>query len=103
MKLNELKNAKDMITTWLTNYPELRDNDAKLIANIWAKTIGKERFETMSARELLQMYVDGDLPQVETIRRTRAKVQEQDASLRGKSYKGRHEQGSEITKGIHEI
>ena len=92
-----------MITTWLTNYPELRDNDAKLIANIWAKTIGKDRFETMSARELLQMYVDGDLPQVETIRRTRAKVQEQDASLRGKSYKGRQEQGAEVTKGIHEI
>jgi len=103
MKLNELTNAKDMITSWLIQYPELRDNDAKLIANIWAKTIGKERFENMSARELLQMYVDGDLPQVETIRRTRAKVQEHNPFLRGKSYKARHEQGSEITKGIHEI
>ena len=103
MKLNELANAKDLITSWLIRYPELRDNDAKLIANIWAKTIGQERFDKMSARDLLQMFVDGDLPQVETIRRTRQKVQEQDASLRGKSYKGRHEQGSEITKGIHEI
>lgn len=103
MKLNELKNAKDIITSWLTNYPELRDNDAKLIANIWAKTIGKERFENMSARDLLQMYVDGDLPQVETIRRTRAKVQEHNPFLRGKSYKGRQDQGEVITKGIKNI
>jgi hypothetical protein len=103
MKLNELTNAKDMITSWLIQYPELRDNDAKLIANIWAKTIGKERFENMSARDLLQMFVDGDLPQVETIRRTRQKVQEHNPFLRGKSYKHRQERAGEVTKGIKNI
>jgi hypothetical protein len=103
MKLNELTNAKDLITSWLIRYPELRDNDAKLIANIWAKTIGQERFDNMSARELLQMYVDGDLPQVETIRRTRAKVQEHNPFLRGTSYGKRQERAAEVTKGIKNI
>lgn len=103
MKLNELTNAKDLITSWLIKYPELRDNDSKLIANIWAKTIGQERFDKMSARDLLQMFVDGDLPQVETIRRARQKIQEHNPHLRGVSYAKRQERAGEVTKSIKNV
>ncbi|MFN7913323.1 MAG: hypothetical protein ACK5QC_15980 [Bacteroidota bacterium] len=103
MKLENITNAKDLITSWLIRYPELRDNDAKLIANIWAKSIGQERFDNMSARDLLQMFVNGDLLQVETIRRTRQKIQEHNPFLRGASYRQRQERATEVTKGIKKI
>jgi hypothetical protein len=103
MELNDITNSKDLITSLLIRYPELRDSDSKLIANIWAKKIGLDSFYKMSARDLLQMFVDGDLPQPETIRRTRQKVQEHNPFLRGASYSDRKERAGKITKGIKNV
>lgn len=103
MKLNELTNAKDLVMSWLIKYPELRDNDSRLIANIWLKEIGKDKFDKMSARDLLRMFADGDLPQVETIRRARQKIQEHNPHLRGVSYRHRQERAGEVTKIIKNV
>lgn len=103
MKLNELANAKDLVMSWLIKHPELRDNDSRLIANIWLKEIGRDKFDKMSARDLLRMFADGDLPQVETIRRARQKIQEHNPNLRGASYRQRQERAGEVTKSIKNV
>jgi hypothetical protein len=94
---------KSLVCQWLERYPQLRDDDSKLVANIWADYIGYDNLDKITSRQLLQLFADGNLPQFETIRRTRQKIQEQNAHLRGNAYIERKNRGSELTKNIHSL
>lgn len=81
--------TKETIQQLLIKYPNLKDNDNKLIANYWdleLKNKNKDVSE-MSASDLLSMYANNHLTNAETIRRMRAKLQEDFPLLRGKAYK----------------
>ena len=71
MKIEAMKNIKSLVLQWLERHPQLRDDDNKLVANIWAEYIGYDNLDNVTSRQLLQLFVDGKLPQFETIRRTR--------------------------------
>tara|TARA_Y100000592_G_C5471315_1_gene319685 strand:+ start:860 stop:1168 length:309 start_codon:yes stop_codon:yes gene_type:complete len=99
----EMKTIKDKVTYLLETFPELRDNDYRLISNFIAYSVGKEKLITMSASDLLQLFSDGKLPHTESIRRVRAKIQEQDPTLRGLSYGNRKDKGNDMNKQIHNL
>ena len=101
--------TKEVIKKLLTKYPNLKDNDNKLIANYWNLELKDKNkdINVMTASELLSMYAQSQLTNAETIRRMRAKLQEEVPSLRGKAYelrkgtiqdKWRKELGYENTK-----
>tara|TARA_R110000824_G_C14687712_1_gene621057 strand:- start:5 stop:325 length:321 start_codon:yes stop_codon:yes gene_type:complete len=84
---NEMK-TKEIIKNLLTKYPNLKDNDNKLIANYWNLELKNKNkdINILTASDLLSMYAQSQLTNAETIRRMRAKLQEEVPSLRGRAY-----------------
>ena len=80
--------AKDKVERLLKTHPHFRDSDNKLIAAYWFSEIKRKGIDIdkMSAIDLLHLFADSKLTNPETIRRSRAKLQEEDSSLRGKNY-----------------
>ena len=74
---------KDQIYDLLTGHTHLRDDDYKLIANIWHAEIAKQN---LSHSEVLKHYANHKLTPAESITRCRRKLQEVFPHLRGKSY-----------------
>jgi len=103
MELKSFKHQKPVVIMWLENHPPTRDSDTKLIANIWAHTIGVQNLETVTARQMLQMFVDGTLPSAETISRCRRKVQEEMPHLRGKTYNERQNRSEILRTEIKDL
>lgn len=73
----------------LEKEPELRDNDNRLIANVWALQMKKPSLAKMCAVDLMRMIAGGFFKAPESITRCRRKIQEECEELRGKRYKER--------------
>lgn len=99
--LDKLKNTKDRVEGLIRDYPHLRDDDNKLMATIWWSECYKD--VELSAREFLEMFSKGVLTNPESIRRCRAKIQEQDSSLRGEFYKQKKNDGKVVKNNIHKL
>ncbi len=80
--------AKNKVKTLLTKYPRFRDSDNKLIAAYWLEELKRKGLnpDEMSGMEFLHQFADSKITNPETIRRSRAKLQEEDSSLRGNNY-----------------
>lgn len=80
--------VKDKVKQLLLENPSNRDSDSKLIANYWYYELNKKGVDLhqLSAFDLLKYYADSRLTNAESIRRMRAKLQEQHIELRGKKY-----------------
>ncbi len=93
MKLKkEMMNVKEKVQSLLTKHPHLRDDDNKLIANIW---YGQLSDKDISAGLFLQRLADGKMISCETIRRTRQVLQAKIPELRGELYKSKKDIGEE--------
>ena len=97
---------QELVQNLLEIDPELRDNDLKLVAQIWWMCLMgalKHRFqqyELDSFKSLLKMYAKGDLPNEQSIRRVRRKIQEENPNLRGRVYEQRHQKADEFRDEI---
>lgn len=105
--ITQIKHIKNKVTTLLREKPELRDNDNKLIANIWNCEIGRENDEKKTHKShsttaycFLQAFAAGQHTNPESIRRIRQKIQEQNPELRGKSYVNRKKHEKVVRKEI---
>ena len=79
--------TKDKVRYWLLEHDHLRDNDNKLCANIWNEELKRFIiFEKSSVRDFLRLYSLGKLTSAPSIKRARAKLQEEEPALRGKKY-----------------
>tara|TARA_R100000541_G_scaffold53689_1_gene61905 strand:+ start:155 stop:469 length:315 start_codon:yes stop_codon:yes gene_type:complete len=82
-------NTKAKVKFWLRLDENLRDSDTRLCANIWAKELMKEKglnlFE-LNAVEFLRMYSNNELTSAPSIKRARAKLQEEEPKYRGRKY-----------------
>ena len=79
--MKKLLSMLDEVTKLLTKYPSLRDNDERLMANIWSSHIGN--LEDIDGKEILHMLANHKLPSYESISRSRRKLQETKPYLRG--------------------
>ena len=77
--------TKQKVIYWLTKHPHLRDDDNKLCCNIWNREL-KEFFENASAKDFLRLYSLGKLTPAPSIKRARAKLQEENPNFRGNKY-----------------
>ena len=79
--------TKDKVRYWLLEHDHLRDNDNKLCANIWNEELKRFIiFEKSSVRDFLRLYSLGKLTSAPSIKRARAKLQEEEPELRGQKY-----------------
>lgn len=96
--------TKDKVKNLLINYPHLRDSDERLIATYWMKEAGsKDALDNMTATKFLLNFVEGAYTSPESIRRMRQKIQEQDESLRGKSYYKRQKLEQDVRTKIRSL
>jgi hypothetical protein len=97
-----MKRAKRIVHDMLIRHPHLRDNDWKLIASVWQQELIDKDLDpqTMTGHELLKMYADQKLTNAETIRRTRAKLQETDIHCRGDVWWDRNDEGRKTKTDI---
>ena len=80
--------TKKEIEKLLTRSPHLKDSDNKLIATYWFKELeykGLNPKET-TVFKFLKLYSESNVTNAETIRRMRAKLQEEKPELRGEVY-----------------
>jgi hypothetical protein len=82
-------NTKGKVKFWLKLDANLRDSDSRLCANIWAKEIIKEKgldLLNVNSVEFLRMYANNELTSAPSIKRARAKLQEEEPKYRGQKY-----------------
>ena len=99
--MNILKN-KDIVLSLLQKQKHLRDNDFKLLANVWHKHITNLGIDSKNykAYDLLLMLADGKLPNPESVRRIRQKLQEEFKELRGTNYIKRHNHKEKVKEQL---
>tara|TARA_R110002096_G_scaffold220851_2_gene409396 strand:- start:2325 stop:2639 length:315 start_codon:yes stop_codon:yes gene_type:complete len=87
-----IKSNKFDLESFLVDYPHLRDCDRKLVASIWRWEISERLgldFDSMTAFDILLLFSEGKLGNPTSIRRNRAKLQEHNPALRGKTWEAR--------------
>ena len=96
--MKQLFSVIDEVEKFLTEYPILRDDDEKLMANIWNSHIGN--LEDVDGKDVLSMLASHELPSYESISRCRRKLQEECPNLRGEKWYERHKRADNIRKEI---
>ena len=76
------QNPTKQVRTILERVPATRSNTMKLIAYVWAESIGHENLHRISAKQLLDMMMNGQLPIPESIRRARQRAQQSNPNLK---------------------
>ena len=99
----ERKIAKlvDRVTGLLTAKSDLRDNDRRLTCNIWWKSVSNP--ELLMFEDFIKLYIDGKVPESDSITRCRRKVQEENEELRGESWDLRHGLEDAVKEELREI
>jgi len=80
--------TKEKVKYWLDFDSSLKDNDNRLCANIWAEELtilGYGDIKT-PAVEFLKLYALNKLTSAPSIKRARAKIQEEEPAYRGQKY-----------------
>jgi hypothetical protein len=91
----QMKDIKAKVEHLLIKFPNLKEDDSKLIATFYYYEAGeKEVLSNMSAYDFLQLFSKGRFTNSESIRRVRAKLQEENPALRGKNYENRKDSGN---------
>jgi hypothetical protein len=80
--------TKDKVIKWIVKYPTLRDDDNRLCANIWAEEMSDLGLGDINVPviEFLRLYSENKLTSAPSIKRARAKLQEEDPKYRGEKY-----------------
>ena len=78
MKHNPTKQVRAI----LERVPATRKSDARLIAYVWAETIGYDKLNATTAKDLLDMMSEGKLPSTESIRRARQRLQQSNPNFK---------------------
>ena len=94
-----ITSQKDLIAKLLSDYPHLRDDDYKLISEIW-------QYESVdptniTAAQFLTDFGNSKYTSPETIRRCRAKLQETMPELRGEKYYERHRHQTDVVDQLN--
>ena len=95
--------AKDRVRHFLQEYPSLRDDNSRLVANVWYEEL-KEKDVNISkeAKDILE-HVASHLTSAETITRTSRLLQNKISSLRGDDWKKRQRYNKKYIKQIKDV
>jgi len=98
----EITRTKARVKALLQAHSHLRDNDPRLICNIWADDMQRINLDPNQTSSKLFMlhFINGNITNPESIRRSRAKLQEEEPELRGKSYTERHKKSEDIKEQL---
>ena len=100
--MKKISHNMHVVRTYLEKIPKLRDNDRRLVGNIWCKNLGDNNINVkeIKAIDFIKLYVEGKVPSPHTISRCRRKLQEEDKTLRGESWYKRKGRAEEFKQDI---
>ena len=78
--------TKEKVEYWLKKHIHLRDNDNRLFANIWDEELEKFGIPRDVRKHVLEFIALGKLTSAPSIKRARAKLQEEEPKYRGAKY-----------------
>jgi len=87
-KKNKRMKTKEKIKNLLKDLPELRDNDDRLCCHIWFREAEKQGIDPFEFKftDFLKAYSKHKFTSAPSIKRARAKLQEEEPAFRGKKY-----------------
>ena len=91
----------DRVKGLLTAKSDLRDNDRRLTCNIWWKSVSNP--ELLMFEDFIRLYIEGKIPESDSITRCRRKVQEEIEELRGENWEKRHRLENLVVEEIREL
>ena len=94
----KIKSVKQEVIYLLQMHSDLRDNDPGIIAEIWK--IQTRDISKLSALQFMSRLESGLLSSSESIVRCRRKLQEQHIGLRGKVYRGRQKEQTNVKQEL---
>jgi len=94
----EILKTKEKVYQLLLRYPQYRDSDNKLLAQIWFDEIGKSR--DLDAYTFLKKLGNNELSSLESVTRCRRMLQEEYSNLRGEKYNERHKEQTTVKKDL---
>lgn len=95
--MEHLFKVKDTVEKFISRFPELRDDDDRLIANVWNRQLKSLGY---TEADCLRAVAKGLLVTPESIVRSRRKLQEKHPELRGLKWEQRQKRGNKIKKEI---
>ena len=88
----------------LINVPDCRDDDNLLILKVWAIQDPKLRDDKeLTFIDFSKKFLKGKFANVESIRRSRQKLQQEFKGLRGKNYKERHDHQEDVKEQLNDL
>ena len=100
--MKTFKSIQKKVMRLLIEKPTLRDDDIKLVSNIWYEQISRTRdIKKMSAFDLLLAMNERELIDYDSITRARRKIQKEDETLRGENYNKRKSFQKNMIKDIY--
>ena len=80
--------TKDKVIKWIIKYPTLREDDNRLCCNIWAEEMSALGLGDIDVPyiKFLELYSANKLTSAPSIKRARAKLQEEEPKYRGEKY-----------------
>lgn len=96
-----IKKVTGAVERLLSEEPVLRDNDSKLVANVWYALIGDAKVKEMSAMDFLKAYSSNLITPADTITRARRKIQEDNPDFRGEKWADRHILANKVRREVH--
>lgn len=102
-RITEIKSLQDIVKELLIAKPDNRDDDRKLVANVWSRQVGGFRkLQEQNAYDFLTLYCRSEkLSSYDSITRARRKVQHDFHELRGTMYGKRQEQEATVRNQIN--
>ena len=94
-------NLSDQVIKLLKKKSHLRDNDRRLTCNIWWKSVPNP--ELLMFEDFINLYIEGKIPESDSITRCRRKVQEEIEELRGETWERRHCLEETVMDEINEL
>ena len=99
--IEKIKGMKPLVTQFLEDFPETRDNDNLLLLKVWSKQNPKLKDKGYTFGEFaVGLLLEETYANFESVRRARQKVQEENEHLRGNNYRGRKDAAEEVRQGI---
>jgi len=94
---------KDSVIALLKSHPHLRDDDNKLVANIWHKHLKDAGMlsKDITAEKFLELFSENKIPNAQSIRRIRRKLQEEFKELRGEKWRERHNEQEKVKDQLY--
>ena len=96
--MKKLFSVIDEVERLLTKYPPLRDDDERLMANLWGNHLGP--LDNISGKDVICMLAKHKLPSYESVSRCRRKIQQTNPELRGEKWTERQRRAKKIKKEI---